>query len=157
DFGLAFDFGRAFFGFFGRVLVAFRLRLLVHLFFGFFRRFALGAPFLHLLHRLAVVVQAEVPGAAAEGLDFQPRGLVADRAALLQPEDVAALRQREGLVARFRIVGLRFGFPARAADEPFAGFFRPDDPQHVGRAVLLGPPRFLADLAGAEDAVLVHP
>src|SRR6185437_772817 len=119
--------------------------------------FALGAPFLHLLHRLAVVVQAEVPGAAAERLDFQPRRLVAYRAALLQPEDVTALRQREGLVARFRVVGLRVGFPARAADEPFAGFFRPDDPQHVRRAVLLGPPRFFADFAGTEDAVLVHP
>src|SRR6202012_869254 len=128
------SFGGRFFAFrFGRrVLVAFRLRLRVHLFFGFFRRFALGPTFLHLLHRLAVVVQAEVPRTAAEGLHFEPRGLIADRAALLEPEDVAALRQREGLIARFRIVGLRVGFPAAAADEAFARFFRPDDAQHVG-------------------------
>src|SRR6202012_3870689 len=109
-------FGGRFFAFFRRrhgVLVAFRLRFLVHLFFGRFRRFALRPPFLHLLHRLAVVVQAEVPRTAAEGLHFQPRSLVADRAALLEPEDVAALGQREGLVARFRIVGLGVGFPAR--------------------------------------------
>src|ERR1700755_1751410 len=60
------DFGFAFGGFFRRrVLVAFRLRLLVHLFFGRFRRFALGPPFLHLLHRLAVVVKAGGPRTGA--------------------------------------------------------------------------------------------
>src|SRR5215467_12928982 len=96
-----------------------------------FRSFALRPAFLHLLHRLAVVVQAEVPGAAAEGLDFEPRGLVADRAAFLEFEDVAALWQWEGLVAGVGIVG----GPAAAADEAFARFFRADDPQHVGRAV----------------------
>ena len=81
-----------------------RRRLLFHRRFGRFRRFALGPAFLHLLHRLAVVVEAEVPGAAAEGHDFEPRRLAADRAAVLEPEDVAALGQREGLVAGLGIV-----------------------------------------------------
>src|SRR5262249_45636231 len=115
--------------------------------------FALGAAFLHLLHRLALVVEAEVPGPAAERHHFKTRRLTADRAALLQSEDVAALGQRESLIAGVRIVSA----PAGAADEPFARFFRPDDPQHVRRAVLLGAAGFFADLAGAEDAVLVHP
>src|SRR3954447_19987874 len=78
------------------VLVAFRQRLLRHRFFGRFRRFAFGPFPLHLLHRLAVVVEAEVPGPAAERLDLQPRRLAADRAAFLEFEDVAALGQREG-------------------------------------------------------------
>src|SRR3954453_10559039 len=127
--------------------------LLLHRRFRRFGGFALGPAFLHLLHRLAVVVEAEVPGPAAEGLDFEARSAVADRAALLEPEDVAALGQREGLVTRVGVVE----DPAAAADEAFARFFRAVDPQHVRRAVLLGAAGFFADLAGAEDAVLVHP
>src|SRR5262249_57137140 len=73
--------------------------------------------------------------------------------ARLAPEDVAALGQGEGLVAGVGVVGA----PPAAADEAFARFFGADDAQHVGRAVLLGAPGFFADLAGAEDAVLVHP
>src|ERR1051326_6316193 len=77
------------------VLVALGRRLFRHRFLGAFLRFAPGAALLHLLHRLAVVVEAEVPGATAEVLDFEPRRLAADRAALLELEDVAALRQRK--------------------------------------------------------------
>ena len=45
----------------------------------------LGALLAHLDHRRAVVVEAELPGPAAEALDLQSRGLVADGAALLEP------------------------------------------------------------------------
>src|SRR5262249_7057321 len=126
------------------VLVALRQGLLGHRFLGGFRRFAFGAFALHLLHRLAVVVEAEVPGPPAEWLDFEARRLAADRAAFLELEDVTALRQGEGLIAGVGVVG----DPAAAADEALAGLLGADHAQHVGRAVLLLAAGFFADLAG---------
>ena len=101
------------------------------------RGLALGAGGAHLLHRGALLVQAQVPGpAAAEHL--HPRGLAADRAGLLEPDQVAALREAVGLVA-VRV--------ALAADEALARLLRADDPQAVGLALLVLAPG-LAALAG---------
>ena len=88
----------AFAGLLGR-----RLRRLARL----LRRLALGALLAHLDHRRAVVVEAQLPGTAAEALDRQPRALAADRAALLEPPElVAAARQRAAEVARVGDVGV---------------------------------------------------
>src|SRR5215208_6728294 len=114
---------------------------------------ALGA---HLDHRGAVVVQAELPRAAAEPLDRQTRHLAADRAALLEPPQVVApagQRAADGTrVGRVRVLPV----PTLAAVHALAAL-QLDDPQAVGRAVLVLAPGLLADLAGAEELVLVHP
>src|SRR5262249_53740568 len=117
---------------------------------------ALGAAALHLLHRGAVVVEAELPGPPAEGHHHQPRGAFAHRAALLDLVEAAdALGQREGQIAGGGRVGI-VAVPALTADEALAGLPRLDDPQHVGRAVGLLSARLLAGDAGAEDPVEVH-
>src|SRR5215207_2188706 len=109
---------------------------------------ALLAPALHLRHRGALVVQAELPGPTAPGDDLETRRLPADRADLLElVEALDPLGQREGLVTGIRRVGV-VPVPALAADEALARLSRLDDPQHVGRAVRLGAASLLADDAG---------
>ncbi len=74
----------------------------------------------HLDHRRAVVVEAELPGAAAERLDLEPRRDVADRAAVLElPEVVAAPGQGAREAAGVGRVGV-VAVPALAAAEPLA-------------------------------------
>src|SRR5262249_29284625 len=116
------------------VLAARLLRLLGRLLCGL-GGLALGAAALHLLHRGAVVVAAELPGPPAEGHPHQPRGALAHRAALLDLVEAAdALGQREGQIAGVGRVGI-VAVPALTADEALARLPRLDDPQHVGRAV----------------------
>ena len=57
---------------------------------------ALLALLAHLDHRRAVVVEAELPGPAAEALHRQPRHLAADRAALLEPPQLVAAAREAG-------------------------------------------------------------
>ena len=93
-------------------------------------RFSLLALLAHLDHRRAVVVQAELPGTAAEALDREPRHLAADRAALLEPpEVVAAAGERAADRARVRRLGV-VAVPALAAVHPLAAL-ELDDPQPV--------------------------
>ena len=85
------------------------------------------------------------------------RGIsLADRAALLEPPElVAAARQRAADLAGVGRLGV-VAVPALAAVHPLAAL-ELDDPQPVRRAVLALSARLLADLAGAEELVLVHP
>src|SRR4029450_2426088 len=97
------------------------------------------------------------PGPAAPGDDLEARRPPAVRAARLRlVESLDALGEREGLIAGVRRVGV-VTVPALAADEALARLPRLDDPQHVRRAVRLGAPRLLADDAGTEHPVVVHP
>src|SRR5262249_30965870 len=90
-------------------------------------RLALGAATLHLGHRGALVVQAELPGASAPGDHLEARGALADRADLLDlVEALDPLRQREGLVTRVGRVGV-VAVPALAAAEALAGLARLHD------------------------------
>src|SRR5205085_5500144 len=104
----------------------------------------------------ALVVEAELPGAAAEALNRQAGTLAADRAPFLQPPEViAAAWERAADRAGIGRLGV-------VADPPFAAVhalpaLELDDAQPVGPAVLALPPGLLADLAGAEALVLVHP
>src|SRR5205823_3286386 len=107
---------------------------------------ALGALLAHLDHRGAVLVQAEVPRAAARE-HLEPRCYAADRAGLLEPDQVAALRDPVGLVA------LRVAF---AADEALSGFLRANDPEPVRLALLVHAAGLAALRTRAEDPVLVH-
>src|ERR671910_804648 len=88
---------------------------------------ALRAAPLHLLHGGAIVVEAQIPGAAAHRHDPDPGCLPADRAVLLELEDVSALWERERLVAGVRIVGS----PALTADEALTRLAGPDHAKHV--------------------------
>ena len=106
-------------------------------------RLALGALLLHLHHRGALVVEAELPGPAAEGLDRQPRRLAADRAALLEPpEVVSAPGQRPETWQESGASGSSRFQPS----QPYIRLppFELDDPQPVRGAVLAAcgrPPR----------------
>src|SRR6185503_16729573 len=85
---------------------------------GLLRALSLLALLAHLDHRRAVVVQAELPGTAAEALDREPRHLAADRAALLEPpEVVSAAGERAADGARVRRLGI-VAVPALAAVHP---------------------------------------